>query len=54
MDNLIEALEEDSSWVLKYNITGELHVPDIGCADESLQECLQAAKQVRQSKVNRL
>lgn len=46
VSKLINALESDAAWVYLYDITGELHVPDVQKEPGEIGELLQKARQV--------
>ncbi|KII88634.1 hypothetical protein PLICRDRAFT_110377 [Plicaturopsis crispa FD-325 SS-3] len=46
INRLIEALESDASWVEKYGITGELHVPPHPDKNAELDEALSEVKKI--------
>lgn len=46
VDKLIDALENDASWVELYGITGELVVPDAHDENDEIQELLLRATKV--------
>ena len=46
LSRLVEKLESDPAWVATYTVTGELHVPGVGKAEEE-EEGMGAVLEVR-------